>query len=89
MKELHVKFSGQVQGIGFRYQAYHMASHLKLLGWVQNLNDGRVECLIQGEEIIIDQLIEQLNKHFAGYIQNVEKTWSKPTASFDDFQILL
>ena len=39
----HIFFSGQVQFVGFRYQACLLAKKLGLTGWVENLGDGRVE----------------------------------------------
>ena len=41
--------SGRVQGVGFRYRAYHKALSFSLSGWVRNLDDGRVEFLVQGQ----------------------------------------
>lgn len=35
--------SGMVQGVGFRYFAERAAMHLKVMGYVRNLRDGRVE----------------------------------------------
>ena len=39
----HFYFSGDVQMVGFRYQAKYAADDLGLTGWVCNLCDGRVE----------------------------------------------
>ena len=36
----HMIFSGEVQGVGFRYTAYMAAGKLGLSGWVANLEDG-------------------------------------------------
>lgn len=44
----HIYFSGRVQGVGFRYHAYRIATALGLTGWVQNLYDDRVEMEVQG-----------------------------------------
>ena len=38
----HIYFSGQVQGVGFRYRAKNAARANDLTGWVDNLWDGRV-----------------------------------------------
>ena len=45
----HIYFSGQVQGVGFRYRAKNAARANDLTGWVDNLWDGRVEMEVQGE----------------------------------------
>lgn len=56
----HMIFSGEVQGVGFRYTAYMAAGKLGLSGWVANLEDGRVEMEVQGRERDIDLLTEKL-----------------------------
>ena len=44
-----IVISGRVQGVGFRYSALKQARSLKLKGWVENLPDGRVRSMIQGD----------------------------------------
>lgn len=58
----HIYFSGQVQGVGFRYHAYRIATALGLTGWVQNLYDDRVEMEVQGEERVIWDMVSELHK---------------------------
>lgn len=58
----HIYFSGQVQGVGFRYSATHLARPLGLTGWVRNLWDGRVEMEVQGEERMIDEFLARLRE---------------------------
>lgn len=55
----HMIFSGEVQGVGFRYRAFLYAQELGLTGWVTNLDDGRVEMEVQGEE---EQLIRMKDR---------------------------
>ena len=68
----HLIFSGRVQGVGFRYQARHLAQSLGLTGWVKNLWDERVEMEVQGEEAQIYRLIEELSRGRFIYIERVE-----------------
>ncbi len=42
------RFSGVVQGVGFRYEAQRIASQLDLVGWVRNQSDGSVAVEVEG-----------------------------------------
>jgi len=68
----HLIFSGRVQGVGFRWQARHLAQALGLTGWVKNLWDERVEMEVQGEEMQIERLIEELSRGRYIYIDRIE-----------------
>lgn len=43
MPSKQVIYAGHVQGVGFRYAVKRIASGYEVLGWVKNLDDGRVE----------------------------------------------
>lgn len=45
-----VNFSGTVQGVGFRWEVYHLAQRMKLTGYVENLPCGDVRAELQGPE---------------------------------------
>ena len=68
----HYFVSGSVQGVGFRYRAYHVANHLGLTGYVKNLYDGRVELEVQGEEVLVDSLLDRINEGTFIFIDRVE-----------------
>ncbi|MFW1678523.1 acylphosphatase [Pontibacter sp. JAM-7] len=53
---LHVWVTGRVQGVWFRQSTCDQAQQLNLKGWVRNLDDGRVEALICGEEKAVRHL---------------------------------
>jgi acylphosphatase len=40
--------SGDVQGVGFRFFAQRAAARHQVVGFVKNLDDGRVEALVEG-----------------------------------------
>lgn len=52
--------SGRVQGVFFRESTRNFASTLKLVGYVRNRRDGRVEVLVAGEEEAVYSLIKWL-----------------------------
>ena len=45
----HLRISGRVQGVGFRYALRGEAAERGLTGWVRNRLDGSVESVLQGE----------------------------------------
>ena len=46
----HMRFTGRVQGVGFRYRAKYAANGMGITGWVRNEWDGSVEMEAQGTE---------------------------------------
>ena len=56
MSMLHVRISGRVQGVGFRWFVREEARRLGLSGWVTNLPDGEVEVKAGGEGSSLQRL---------------------------------
>ena len=56
MTTLHVRISGRVQGVGFRWFVREEARRLGLSGWVTNLPSGEVEVRASGEDGSVDRL---------------------------------
>jgi acylphosphatase len=56
----HIIIRGYVQGVGFRYFAYHGAASLGLTGYVRNTHDGGVELEVEGARSLIEELIKGL-----------------------------
>lgn len=74
----HFIFYGRVQGVGFRYRAYHAATSLGVGGWVKNLSDGTVEMETEGYEESIDKMIMAIeNSHYI-VIENLSVKSIKP-----------
>jgi len=87
MQQVHIYYSGMVQGVGFRFTVQGYAIELGLTGWVKNLPDGRVEVLVEGEEKSIRQFLDAIDKHFQLYIKNKEILFAKAQPKFNDFRI--
>lgn len=68
----HMKISGRVQGVGFRYRTQHAASSLGITGWVQNEWDGTVELEAQGSESQINQMLMLVNQGMFISIDGIE-----------------
>lgn len=54
--------SGLVQGVGFRAWMQSEAQNLGLQGWVRNLEDGSVEALLQGDPVLIEEMLQLCKK---------------------------
>ena len=63
-----VCFSGQVQGVGFRYTVMRLAANREVTGFVRNLPDGRVQMNAEGASGEIDRLLDGIRDAMGGYI---------------------
>lgn len=65
---LHLTFTGRVQHVGFRAEAFDIARRLGLTGWVRNCwQSDRTEAEVQGDEWKVREFIGQIRdvKRFA------------------------
>ncbi|WP_086358207.1 MULTISPECIES: acylphosphatase [unclassified Gilliamella] len=58
IRQVKIRVSGRVQGVGFRFFTYQKATKLGLVGYVKNLDNGEVEIVAQGDNISIAKLIQ-------------------------------
>ena len=86
--QAHIIFTGIVQGVGFRYTTQRIADELGLTGWVKNLSDGRVEIIVEGAKDQIEVLINHLDAHFSGSIQNKAAIYYSASDKFQDFRVV-
>jgi len=85
---VHVIISGRVQGVWFRANTKQRAEQLGLTGWVRNTTNGYVEAVFEGEENLINKMIEWC--HHGSPLSKVKKVEVKnqePTNEFSDFSI--
>ena len=67
VRRLHMVFRGEVQGVGFRWNALHVANNLDLTGWVRNEWDGSVTMELQGTDDRIARFFTDFNKQYQRY----------------------
>ncbi len=71
--------SGRVQGVGYRAFARRKAQELGLSGYAENLPDGRVEVVAEGDEEDLKLFIEFLKRGpRLAQVEAVEVTWGEP-----------
>ena len=57
-KRVHIFVKGKVQGVYFRQGMKDIAEKKNVTGWVRNLQDKRVEAVLEGKDIDINSVIE-------------------------------
>ena len=62
LKNLNIKVSGRVQGVGFRYFAKCQAEKLDIKGFVQNQSDGSVYLEVEQEAVVLDKFLAWCQK---------------------------
>ena len=80
-------FSGNVQGVGFRYTAQSIARSFNVKGFVRNLPDGRVELITEGDAGEIDRFLTRIGEEMGQFIKKRTDDDSPPTGEFSDFGV--
>ena len=80
-------FSGNVQGVGFRYTAQQVARSFKVTGTVRNLDDGRVELIAEGDVKEIETFLAELGRNMEGMIKHRTDNDAPATGRFSDFRV--
>jgi acylphosphatase len=83
----NIIFTGRVQGVGFRFTAFHMANRYQLTGQVRNLHDGSVEMIVQGNSADIDECIRDIEESFTGCISETRTEEIPRDPRYKDFKI--
>ena len=86
-KQVHVYYTGRVQGVGFRFTTQDLARDLRIAGWVRNLRDGRVELIAEAGEDALKDFLSRIYQYFSSYIQDADINWQEAVSELEDFQI--
>ena len=88
-RRLTVVYSGQVQGVGFRYTAKTVAAGYEVVGHIRNRPDGRVELVIEGSEAELAAFRQALrDAGLAGFIRDEQVSWSEANHEFRGFAVI-
>lgn len=83
----NVYYSGDVQGVGFRYTACRLAQMVDITGFVRNLPDGRVQLVAEGPVDQLDRFLSDLASEMGGYIHSRQLDKQEPTREFSSFSL--
>jgi acylphosphatase len=87
-KCVHVFVTGRVQGVFFRQATKVIAIKNNVTGWVRNLDDGRVEILIEGDDKCVDAVTEWCNCGPANSrVDNIEVNDEEHSDKFENFEV--
>ena len=89
MERIHIRISGRVQGVGFRYSCLREAHSLTLTGWVRNCPDGTVEVTAEGPAADLTTFTSWC-RHGPSFAQvtAIQSNTLPATGEFSDFRIV-
>jgi acylphosphatase len=89
-KEVRARFTirGTVQGVGFRYFILQKAQESRLKGFTQNLANGELEVIVEGEKLYIEDFEKTLHRGPSkAKVSEVIANWSESQGRFRTFEI--
>ncbi|VVB69416.1 Acylphosphatase [uncultured archaeon] len=90
MKRLTAFVSGKVQKTGYRARIIDFARMLRLRGSIENLDDGRVKIIAEGDEDKLKWFEEAINiKNALIQVSSIEKEYSESRGDFGKFYKLV
>jgi acylphosphatase len=87
LQRWEVIFEGQVQGVGFRFQTLTIAKRHSVQGWVENLADGNVQVVVEGDSGELDRLLADIQEKMDGYIRATRIERSQAVGGLNQFEI--
>lgn len=67
-KSVEAIYKGQVQGVGFRFAAAELATEYPVKGFVENLTNGDVKVVAEGDNVVVDNYLDALSKAMGRFI---------------------
>ena len=84
----HFLIRGRVQGVWFRGSMQEEAKRLRIVGWVQNREDGSVEAEAEGERSAVDTLLTWAHHGPpAAYVEALDIEWGTAVGTETNFAV--
>lgn len=87
VKRYTIRFTGRVQGVGFRLTTVRVADDFDIAGWVRNEADGSVQCVAEGATDELDRFVAAIQQRMGGNIADTSISSGSPTNEFSGFTI--
>ena len=87
LQRREVFYSGNVQGVGFRYTTQHLAGRHEVTGFVRNLPDRRVHVVVEGAMSEIRSFLDDVSRTMDHYIRKTEVREIDATGEFGGFEV--
>lgn len=88
-KRATIALTGDVQDAGFRGKVMRIAQKQELTGYIENLPDGSVRVVCEGDEDLIDDFSKKLDIHEEYMdVEKIEVEFTEPTGEFEDFRVI-
>ena len=86
---MQVLYSGQVQGVGFRYTVKSVAAGFDVTGTVRNLAGGGVELVAEGTRDELEGFRQAIRESgLEHFIRHEAVTWQEAMDEFRGFEIV-
>ena len=86
MKRLTAIVSGQIQKVGYRKRVIDIAKAFDLKGMIENLNDGRVKIIAEGDDEKLEWFVSAIDiKDTFIQVSSIEKAYSAADGEFSQF----
>lgn len=81
------RFTGRVQGVGFRMVTKEIARRHGIVGWVRNEIDGSVLAVLEGTPEAVDRCLEEIQQRMARFIRTVASPRFDDDRGYDGFEV--
>ena len=88
-RRMQVIYSGQVQGVGFRYTVKTVATGFEVTGTVRNLPGGQVEMIAEGAREELEAFRQAIRESgLDHFVRDEDVSWAEAAGEFRGFEIV-